>query len=93
MVNRKSSLNQSEEESSERDFLTDENEDTSSSLLEDLKDFIQPKSQETRPLQFRIPLDIFADFSECAGREFGFTHGAKKQLFLKIWERYKSENY
>lgn len=29
-------------------------------------------------------------FSEQAGREFGFTHGAKKQMFLRIWQAYKA---
>ena len=45
-----------------------------------------------RPLQVRIPADVFEDFSEQAGREFGFTHGAKKQLFLKMWEAYKAQS-
>jgi len=45
-----------------------------------------------RPLQVRIPQSVFAEFSEQAGHEFGFTHGAKKQLFLKMWEAYKAQN-
>lgn len=45
-----------------------------------------------RPLQVRIPETVFAEFSERAGREFGFTHGAKKQLFLKMWKAYKAQN-
>lgn len=45
-----------------------------------------------RPLQVRIPVDIFEDFSERAGREFGFSHGAKKQLFLKMWKAYKAQS-
>ena len=53
-----------------------------------------PRSEEgpTRPLQFRVPADIFEEFSETAGREFGFSHGAKKQLFLKMWDAYKERN-
>jgi hypothetical protein len=47
---------------------------------------------ELRPLQVRIPVRVFEEFSEQAGREFGFTHGAKKQLFLKMWEAYKAQN-
>jgi hypothetical protein len=35
---------------------------------------------------------VFAEFSEQAGREFGFTPGAKKQLFLKMWKAYKAQN-
>lgn len=38
----------------------------------------------------RIPVQVFEEFSETAGREFGFTHGAKKQLFLKMWQNYKA---
>lgn len=44
-----------------------------------------------RPLQVRVPENVFAEFSEQAGREFGFTHGAKKQLFLKMWKAYKAQ--
>ena len=47
---------------------------------------------ELRPLQVRIPTSVFEAFSEQAGREFGFTHGAKKQLFLKMWQAYKAQN-
>jgi len=45
-----------------------------------------------RPLQVRIPVSVFEEFSETAGREFGFTHGAKKQLFLKMWKAYKAQS-
>lgn len=45
-----------------------------------------------RPLQVRVPETVFMEFSEQAGREFGFTHGAKKQLFLKMWQAYKAQN-
>lgn len=47
---------------------------------------------ELRPLQVRIPRDVFEEFSEQAGREFGFSHGAKKQMFLKMWQAYKAQN-
>ncbi len=45
-----------------------------------------------QPLQVRIPQSTFEEFSERAGREFGFSQGAKKQLFLKMWEAYKAYN-
>lgn len=45
-----------------------------------------------RPLQVRIPSSVFDEFSQRAGQEFGFTHGAKKQLFLRMWENYKKHN-
>ena len=50
------------------------------------------EAEPLRPLQVRVPASVFADFSETAGREFGFTHGAKKQLFLKIWKAYKGQS-
>ena len=40
-------------------------------------------------IQFRVPPSVFAEFSEAAGREFGFTKGAKSNLFLKMWAEYK----
>lgn len=45
-----------------------------------------------RPIQVRVPASVFAEFSETAGREFGFTHGAKKQLFLRMWKAYKAQS-
>jgi hypothetical protein len=45
-----------------------------------------------RPIQVRVPTTVFEEFSEQAGREYGFTHGAKKRLFLKMWEAYKAQN-
>lgn len=64
---------------------------------DDAKDVIEtnPRTDDKaplRPLQVRVPETVFAEFSEQAGREFGFTHGAKKQLFLRMWEAYKAQN-
>lgn len=50
------------------------------------------EKEALRPLQVRIPVSTFEEFSERAGREFGFSHGAKKQLFLRVWEAYKAQN-
>jgi len=50
------------------------------------------EKEALRPLQVRIPVSTFEEFSERAGREFGFSHGAKKQLFLKMWDAYKAQN-
>lgn len=61
--------------------------------IEDITDdAARPEKAELRPLQVRIPKEVFEAFSEQAGREFGFTHGAKKQMFLKIWRAYKAQN-
>lgn len=53
-----------------------------------------PRVEEViqRPLQVRVPNSVFEEFSERAGREFGFTHGSKKQLFLKMWNAYKMQS-
>ena len=48
--------------------------------------------QPLKPLQVRVPVAVFEDFSEQAGREYGFSHGAKKKLFLKMWNAYKAQN-
>ena len=51
----------------------------------------RPAAEEKqRPLQVRVPEAVFLEFSEAAAREYGFTHGAKKQLFLKMWEAWKA---
>eukprot|EP01037_Dinobryon_pediforme_P018648 gene18648-18944_t len=42
-----------------------------------------------KPIQFRVPEAVFAQFSEQAGREFGFSKGSKSQLFLKMWQVYQ----
>lgn len=49
------------------------------------------ENEPLKPLQVRIPTSIFEEFSRAAGEEFGFTHGAKKQLFLKIWSEYQNK--
>lgn len=64
---------------------------------DDAKDVIEANQRSDekaplRPLQVRIPETVFAEFSALAGEEFGFTHGAKKQLFLKMWKAYKAQS-
>jgi hypothetical protein len=63
-------------------------DDTPDVIAEDKR----PETVTLRPLQVRIPESVFAEFSETAGREFGFSHGAKKQLFLKMWAAYKAQS-
>lgn len=57
-----------------------------------ISDDTRAEKVELKPLQVRIPKTIFEEFSEQAGREYGFSHGAKKQLFLKMWKAYKAQN-
>ena len=41
-----------------------------------------------KPLQVKIPQEIFEAFSARAGEEFGYTSGSKSKLFLAMWEAY-----
>ena len=50
------------------------------------------EKEPQRPIQVRVPVTVFEEFSEQAGREYGFSHGAKKRLFLKMWQAYKAQN-
>lgn len=54
-------------------------------IATDTRDRIEPM----KPIQFRVPQSVFEEFSERAGREFGFNKGAKSNLFLKLWNDYK----
>jgi hypothetical protein len=51
-----------------------------------------PRSSEAKnkPLQVMVPPEVFEAFSARAGEEFGFSKGAKSQLFLAIWQAYRS---
>ncbi len=48
----------------------------------------RPTEGKNRPLQVMVPPEIFNAFSAQAGKEFGFTKGAKSQLFLAMWHKY-----
>jgi hypothetical protein len=61
-------------------------------ISDDPRPGLRDAAEPQRPIQVRVPESIFAEFSERAGREFGFTHGAKKQLFLKMWKAYMAQN-
>ena len=51
-----------------------------------------PRAKETKnkPLQIMLPPEIFEAFSAQAGQEFGYRKGAKKELFLAMWEAYRN---
>lgn len=49
------------------------------------------KVEETRPLQFRLPASVVHEFNRLAAIEGNYGHGAKKQLFLRMWENYRQE--
>ncbi len=63
-------------------------DDTPDVIAEDTRD----EKVVLKPIQVRVPKEVFEEFSEQAGREYGFRHGAKKQLFLKMWQAYKAQN-
>ena len=46
------------------------------------------KPARNKPLQVQVPEEVFRAFSAEAGREFDFQHGAKSQLFLRMWDAY-----
>ena len=49
------------------------------------------KTEDTKPLQFRVPASVFEAFSREAGETFGFKKGAKTDLFLKMWKAYQAQ--
>ena len=50
----------------------------------------RPTEGKNKPLQVMVPPEVFEAFSQRAGEEFGFSKGAKSQLFLAMWESYQS---
>lgn len=50
----------------------------------------RPSEVKNKPLQVMVPPDVFEAFSARAGEEFGFSKGAKSQLFMAMWEAYRS---
>ena len=47
-------------------------------------------TEETKPLQFRLPASVVREFNRLAAIEGDYGHGAKKQLFLRMWEHYRN---
>lgn len=45
---------------------------------------------KNKPLQVMIPPEVFDAFSAKAGETFGYSKGSKSQLFMAMWENYKS---
>jgi len=50
----------------------------------------RPTEGKNKPLQVMVPPGVFDEFSSRAGEEFGFSKGSKSQLFMAMWEAYKS---
>jgi hypothetical protein len=51
----------------------------------------RPAEGKNKPLQVMVPPEVFEAFSQRAGEDFGFAKGSKSQLFLAMWEAYKSK--
>ena len=41
-------------------------------------------------IEFSVPFDVLDEFAQAAGQRFGFKKGSKSDLFLAMWEEYKS---
>lgn len=50
----------------------------------------RPSEAKNKPLQVMVPPEVFEAFGARAGEEFGFSKGAKSQLFLAMWAAYRS---
>lgn len=50
----------------------------------------RPSEGKNKPLQVQVPQEVFEAFGARAGEEFGFSKGAKSQLFLAMWESYQA---
>ncbi|MGF1605557.1 MAG: hypothetical protein ACFB22_04410 [Rhodothalassiaceae bacterium] len=50
----------------------------------------RPSEGKNKPLQVMVPPSVFDAFSARAGEEFGYSKGAKSQLFLAMWEAYQA---
>ncbi|MDE0408534.1 MAG: hypothetical protein OXN81_11795 [Alphaproteobacteria bacterium] len=55
----------------------------------DVLDDPRGEAEETKPLQFRLPASVVREFNRLAAIEGDYSHGAKKQLFLRMWESYR----
>ena len=47
--------------------------------------------EKMRPLQFLVPESVFNEFSREAYERIGMGHGAKKGLFMELWEADKKK--
>ena len=48
------------------------------------------KPMKKGKIEFSVPEEILDEFSQEAGRRFGFKKGSKSDLFIAMWEEYKS---
>ena len=48
------------------------------------------KSTQKGKIEFSVPEPLLDEFAQEAGRRFGFKKGSKSNLFLAMWEEYKT---
>ena len=57
---------------------------------ENLKTAAREKPTKKGKLEFSVPADMLDEFAQAAGLRFGFKKGSKSELFLAMWDEYKS---
>lgn len=55
-----------------------------------LKTSPRESSAKKGKIEFSVPADLLDEFAQAAGQRFGFKKGSKSDLFLAMWEEYKS---
>ena len=48
------------------------------------------KSEKKGKIEFSVPENILDEFAQEAGKRFGFRKGSKSDLFIAMWDEYKS---
>ena len=48
------------------------------------------KPEKKGKIEFSVPENILDEFAQEAGKRFGFRKGSKSDLFIAMWDEYKS---
>lgn len=57
---------------------------------QNLKTAAREKPTKKGKLEFSVPADMLDEFAQAAGSRFGFKKGSKSELFLAMWDEYKT---
>ena len=57
---------------------------------QNLKTLPREKPAKKGKIEFSVPENILDEFAQEAGHRFGFKKGSKSDLFVAIWNEYKS---
>ena len=55
-----------------------------------LKTSPREKPEKKGKIEFSVPENILDEFAQEAGNRFGFRKGSKSDLFIAMWDEYKS---